>query len=80
MEAKLPFGSPETDFFIFEPIFKGLEKKKKKKREAFSSSKCFKRKNEIFLNVAKETKNGVIKVILFLKKEKKKRALKPCIV
>jgi hypothetical protein len=27
MEAELPFGSPRNRFSIFEPVFKGLEKK-----------------------------------------------------
>nr|WPW47831.1 hypothetical chloroplast RF19 [Fagus crenata]WPW47913.1 hypothetical chloroplast RF19 [Fagus crenata]WPW48159.1 hypothetical chloroplast RF19 [Fagus crenata] len=72
MEAELPFGSPRNRFSIFEPVFKGLEKKKLKlKKKLFLVLRVLKEKTKFFLNVAKETKKGVIKVILFLKKIKK---------
>nr|ARS44401.1 hypothetical chloroplast RF19 [Morella rubra] len=73
METELPFGSPQKQFFFFEPIFKEFEKKKLKlKKKLFLVLRVLKEKTKIFiklsLNVSKETKKWVIKSILFVKK------------
>jgi hypothetical protein len=68
MEAELPFGSPRKQLSPFEPIFKKLEKKiRKLKKNCFLVITILKERRKLFLNLSKETKNRVIKNILFLK-------------
>nr|URF20095.1 hypothetical chloroplast RF19 [Goodyera velutina] len=56
MEAELPFGSPRKKPFFFKPIFKELEKRKKKvKKKFFQVLKILKKKKSfIFIKVRKE--------------------------
>nr|UGV23456.1 hypothetical protein RF1 [Sloanea dasycarpa] len=70
MEAELPFCCPRKRLSPFEPILKKLKKtiiKVKKKR--FLVIRVLKERTKIFLNVSKskETKNWVLKSILFFK-------------
>nr|QXO04431.1 Ycf1 protein [Goodyera yangmeishanensis] len=55
-EAELPFGSPRKKPFFFEPIFKELEKRKKKVKKKFFQVLKFlkKQKSFIFIKVRKE--------------------------
>nr|QXO03743.1 Ycf1 protein [Goodyera malipoensis] len=55
-EAELPFGSPRKKLFFFEPIFKELEKRKKKVKNKFFQVLKFlkKKKSFIFIKVRKE--------------------------
>nr|QXO04173.1 Ycf1 protein [Goodyera schlechtendaliana] len=77
MEAELPFGSSRKKPFFFEPIFKELEKKKKKLIKKFFQVPEFlkKKKYFIFLKVRKEKRKRVIKILqvikLIIKKLKK---------
>nr|YP_011028232.1 hypothetical protein RF1 [Epidendrum porpax]WNS59644.1 hypothetical protein RF1 [Epidendrum porpax] len=65
MEAKSPFGSPRKRPFFFEPIYKELQKKVKKR--FLQVLKSFNKKIKTFLKVTKEeTKEetkGVIKIV-----------------
>nr|QHB75081.1 putative RF1 protein [Brunellia antioquensis] len=78
MEAELPFCSPRKRLSPFEPILKKLKKKiiklKKKRFLVIRVLKELKERTKIFLNVSKskETKNWVLKSILFLKEILKK--------
>jgi hypothetical protein len=65
METELPFGSPRKQLSFFEPIFKELKKKLKKK--CFIILRILKEQTKLFLNVSKETKKWIIKSILFIK-------------
>nr|WJZ22579.1 hypothetical protein [Sisymbrium brassiciforme] len=68
LETDLPFGSPQKKPSFFEPIFKELKKKiKKSKTKSFLVLRIFKERATIFLKVAKEIKNWIIKNFLFLK-------------
>uniref|UniRef100_A0AAU7VF80 Protein TIC 214 n=1 Tax=Quercus brevicalyx TaxID=3228712 RepID=A0AAU7VF80_9ROSI len=72
MEAELPFGYPRKRLSFFEPLLKELEKINfKLKQKCFLVIKVLKERTKFFLNVAKETKKWVIKVIIFLKKIRK---------
>nr|URF19923.1 hypothetical chloroplast RF19 [Goodyera schlechtendaliana] len=77
MEAELPFGSSRKKPFFFEPIFKELEKKKKKLKKKFFQVPEFlkKKKYFIFIKVRKEKRKRVIKILqvikLIIKKLKK---------
>nr|QWT70364.1 Ycf1 [Heliophila amplexicaulis] len=72
METELPFGSGKTNTAFFEPIFKELKKKiKKYKTQSFLVLRIFKERTIIFLKVAKEIKNWIIKNIPFIKEKKK---------
>nr|YP_010224880.1 hypothetical protein RF1 [Prunus fujianensis]UDD71951.1 hypothetical protein RF1 [Prunus fujianensis]UDD72206.1 hypothetical protein RF1 [Prunus fujianensis] len=65
METELPFGSPRKQLSFFEPVFKELKKKLKKK--CFIILRILKEQTKLFLNVSKETKKWIIKSILFIK-------------
>nr|YP_009975753.1 hypothetical protein RF1 [Balanops pedicellata]QNK05171.1 hypothetical protein RF1 [Balanops pedicellata] len=68
MEAELPFCSPRKRLSLFYPIFKKLEKKiRKLKKNSFLVITILKERRQFFLNFSKETKNWVIKNMLFLK-------------
>nr|YP_010727649.1 hypothetical chloroplast RF1 [Geodorum attenuatum]WDZ67273.1 hypothetical chloroplast RF1 [Geodorum attenuatum] len=57
MEAELPFGFPRKQPFFFEPIYKELQKRKKKVKKRFLQVIKF------FLKVRKEKTKGVIKIV-----------------
>nr|WRY71986.1 hypothetical protein RF1 [Angraecum lecomtei] len=65
MEAELPFGSPRKRPFFFEPIYKELQKIKKKVKNKFLKllQLLIKKKRESFLKVRKEKTKGVIKIV-----------------
>ncbi len=68
MEAELPFGSPRKLPSFFEPIFKELGKKIiKLKKNCFLVLRVLKERTNVFLTIANETKEWVIKSILFIK-------------
>nr|YP_010688948.1 hypothetical chloroplast RF1 [Corylopsis platypetala]WBR73791.1 hypothetical chloroplast RF1 [Corylopsis platypetala] len=68
MEAELPFGSPRKRPSFFEPIFKELGKKIRKwKKNCFLVLRVLKERTNVFLTIANETKEWVIKSILFIK-------------
>nr|YP_009891568.1 Ycf1.2 [Alliaria petiolata]QKK37941.1 Ycf1.2 [Alliaria petiolata] len=68
LETELPFGSTKKKPSFFEPIFKELKKRiKKLKTKSFLVLRIFKERATIFLKVAKEIKNWIIKNVLFLK-------------
>nr|QKK51922.1 Ycf1.2 [Farsetia occidentalis] len=68
METELPFGAAKKKPSFFEPIYKELKKRIKKfKTKSFPILRIFKEKATIFLKVAKEIKNWIIKNFLFLK-------------
>nr|YP_009540690.1 hypothetical protein [Ricotia lunaria]AYQ22700.1 hypothetical protein [Ricotia lunaria] len=75
METERPFGSAPKKpfFFFFEPISKELKKRIKKfKTKSFLVLRIFKERTTIFLKVAKEIKNWIIKNFLFIKGKIKK--------
>nr|AYQ22779.1 hypothetical protein [Ricotia isatoides] len=84
LESELPFGSAKKKPFFFEPISKELKKKITKfKIKSFRVLRIFKKRATIFLKVAKEIKNWIIKTFLFLKgkiKTLSKRNLIPLFV
>uniref|UniRef100_UPI0030E3D11C hypothetical chloroplast RF1 n=1 Tax=Dipodium ensifolium TaxID=2594493 RepID=UPI0030E3D11C len=62
MEAELPFGSPRKRPSFFEPIYKELQKIKKKVKNKFLQViKFFNKKIKSFIKVRKEKTKGVIK-------------------
>nr|WRY72060.1 hypothetical protein RF1 [Angraecum sesquipedale] len=65
MEAELPFGSPRKRPFFFEPIYKELQKRKKKVKKKFLKllQLLINKKRESFLKVRKEKTKGVIKIV-----------------
>ena len=64
MEAELPFGSPRKRPFFFEPIYKELQKRKKKVKNKFLQViKFFNKKIKSFIKVRKEKTKGVIKKV-----------------
>nr|YP_010689557.1 hypothetical chloroplast RF1 [Eustigma oblongifolium]WBR74661.1 hypothetical chloroplast RF1 [Eustigma oblongifolium] len=68
MEAELPFGSPRKRPSFFEPIFKELGKTiRKLKKNCFLVLRVLKERTNVFLTIANETKEWVIKSILFIK-------------
>uniref|UniRef100_UPI0030017109 Ycf1 protein n=1 Tax=Corylopsis pauciflora TaxID=50993 RepID=UPI0030017109 len=68
MEAELPFGSPRKRPSFFEPIFKELGKKIRKwKKNCFLVLRVLKERTNVFLTIANERKEWVIKSILFIK-------------
>nr|YP_009342735.1 Ycf1 [Orychophragmus hupehensis]APS85479.1 Ycf1 [Orychophragmus hupehensis] len=68
LETDLPFGSAKKKPSFFEPIFKELKKRiKKSKTKSFLVLSIFKERATIFLKVAKEIKNWIIKNLLFIK-------------
>nr|YP_010289876.1 Ycf1 [Hilliella fumarioides]UKP89460.1 Ycf1 [Hilliella fumarioides] len=68
METELPFGSAKKKPSFFEPISKELKKRIKKfKTKSFLVLRIVKERAPIFLKVAKEMKNWIIKNCLFLK-------------
>nr|QGW12811.1 hypothetical chloroplast RF1 [Eulophia flava] len=76
MEAELPFGFPRKQPFFFEPIYKELQKRKKKVKKIFLQViKFFNKKIKFFLKVRKEKRKGVIKIVqvinLIMKKMEK---------
>nr|YP_009401152.1 hypothetical chloroplast RF1 [Dendrobium hercoglossum]BAX88765.1 hypothetical chloroplast RF1 [Dendrobium hercoglossum]BBM30760.1 hypothetical chloroplast RF1 [Dendrobium hercoglossum] len=76
MEAELPFGSPRKRPFFFEPIYKELQKRKKKVKNKFS--KVLKSLNKInkkiksFLKIRKEKTKGVVQIIKLIMKKLEK--------
>nr|YP_010927499.1 Ycf1 protein [Cuphea spruceana]WKK46378.1 Ycf1 protein [Cuphea spruceana] len=69
METNLPFGSPRKRRSFFEPILKELKKKiLKLKKKSCLVIPFLKERTKFFPNISKETKNWVIKSILFLKR------------
>nr|WKK46714.1 Ycf1 protein [Cuphea hyssopifolia] len=69
METNLPFGSPRKRRSFFEPILKELKKKILKfKKKSCLVIPFLKERTKFFPNISKETKNWVIKSILFLKR------------
>nr|YP_001123173.1 Ycf1 [Olimarabidopsis pumila]A4QJZ0.1 RecName: Full=Protein TIC 214; AltName: Full=Translocon at the inner envelope membrane of chloroplasts 214; Short=AtTIC214 [Olimarabidopsis pumila]BAF49998.1 hypothetical protein [Olimarabidopsis pumila] len=67
-ETELPFGSAQKKPSFFEPIFKELKKRiKKLKTKSFLVLSIFKERATIFLKVAKEIKNWILKNFLFIK-------------
>nr|QXO03313.1 Ycf1 protein [Erythrodes blumei] len=75
MEAELPFGSPRKKPFFLEPLFKELEKRKKKVKKKFFQVLKNLNKKKSFLKVRKEKIKRVIKILqvikLIIKKLKK---------
>nr|YP_010187505.1 Ycf1.1 [Eutrema yungshunense]QZH78832.1 Ycf1.1 [Eutrema yungshunense] len=70
LETELPFGSAKKKPSFFEPILKELKKRIKKfKTKSFMVLRIFKERATIFLKVAKEMKNWIIKNLLFLKEK-----------
>nr|YP_009144832.1 Ycf1 [Evelyna sodiroi]AKJ77438.1 Ycf1 [Evelyna sodiroi] len=68
MEADLPFGSPRKRPFFFEPIYKELEKRKKKVKKKFLQvRKSLNKKRKSFLKVRNEKTKGVIKIVRVIK-------------
>nr|YP_009565741.1 hypothetical chloroplast RF19 [Cephalanthera rubra]QBB09251.1 hypothetical chloroplast RF19 [Cephalanthera rubra] len=68
MEAELPFGSPRKRPFFFKPIYKELEKKKKKVKKKFLQVlKFLKKKKKSFLKVREEKTKWVIKIVRVIK-------------
>nr|WBR37572.1 hypothetical chloroplast RF1 [Bletilla formosana] len=68
MEAELPFGSPRKRPFFFEPIYKELQKIRKKVKNKFLQViKFFNKKIKSFLKVRKEKTKGVIKIVRVIK-------------
>nr|YP_010539978.1 Ycf1 protein [Coelogyne ventricosa]UYF14287.1 Ycf1 protein [Coelogyne ventricosa] len=70
MEAELPFGPPRKRpfFLFFEPIYKELQKiKKKVKNKSLQVLKIFNKKRESFRKVKKEETKGVIKIVRVIK-------------
>nr|BBM33296.1 hypothetical chloroplast RF1 [Dendrobium crepidatum] len=76
MEAELPFGSPRKRPSFFEPIYKELQKRKKKVKNKFSQ--VFKSLNKInkkiksFLKIRKEKTKGVVQIIKLIMKKLEK--------
>nr|QWQ50148.1 hypothetical protein RF1 [Cyclanthera pedata] len=73
MEAEFPFGSPQNQLVVFEPIFlliKELENKIQKKKR-FIILRVLKERTNLFRNISKKTKKWIIKNILFIKQIKK---------
>nr|YP_010539711.1 Ycf1 protein [Coelogyne niana]UYF14020.1 Ycf1 protein [Coelogyne niana] len=68
MEAKVPFGPPRKRPFFFKPIFKKLQKRKKKVQNQFLQVlKIFNKKRKSFLRVRKEETKGGIKIVRVIK-------------
>nr|WRO37717.1 hypothetical chloroplast RF1 [Danxiaorchis mangdangshanensis] len=64
LEAELPFGSPRKRPFFFEPIYKELQKRKKKVKNKFLQVlKSLNKKSKYFQKVRKEETKGVIKIV-----------------
>nr|YP_009402159.1 hypothetical chloroplast RF1 [Dendrobium fimbriatum]BAX89844.1 hypothetical chloroplast RF1 [Dendrobium fimbriatum] len=76
MEAELPFGSPRKRPFFFEPIYKELQKRKKKVKNKFSqvlkSLNKINKKIKSFLKIRKEKTKGVVQVIKLIMKKLEK--------
>nr|WCH58615.1 hypothetical protein RF1 [Chunia bucklandioides] len=66
MEAELPFGSPRKRSSFFEPIFNELGKKIRKLK-SFLVQRVLKERTNFFLMISNETKEWIIKSILFIK-------------
>nr|YP_009898894.1 Ycf1.2 [Malcolmia maritima]QKK45702.1 Ycf1.2 [Malcolmia maritima] len=81
METELPFGSAQKKPSFFEPISKELKKRIKNfKTKSFLVLRIFKERATIFLKVAKEIQNWILKNFLFIKgkiKDLSKRNLIP---
>nr|YP_009918213.1 hypothetical protein RF1 [Coelogyne kouytcheensis]QLX47384.1 hypothetical protein RF1 [Coelogyne kouytcheensis]UYF14465.1 Ycf1 protein [Coelogyne kouytcheensis] len=68
MEAEIPFGSPRKQPSFFEPIYKELQKRKKKVKNPFLQVlKIFNKKRKPFLRVRKEKTKGGIKIVRVIK-------------
>nr|YP_010539889.1 Ycf1 protein [Coelogyne protracta]UYF14198.1 Ycf1 protein [Coelogyne protracta] len=68
MEAELPFGPLRKRPFFFEPIYKELQKRKKKVKNKFLQVlKIFNKKRKSFLIVRKEKTKGDIKIVRVIK-------------
>nr|YP_010539444.1 Ycf1 protein [Coelogyne chinensis]UYF13575.1 Ycf1 protein [Coelogyne chinensis] len=67
-ETPLPFGSPRKRPFFFEPIYKELQKRKKKVKNRFLQVlNIFNKKRKSFLRVRKEKTKGDIKIVPVIK-------------
>nr|BBM33888.1 hypothetical chloroplast RF1 [Dendrobium chrysanthum]BBM33962.1 hypothetical chloroplast RF1 [Dendrobium chrysanthum] len=76
MEAELPFGSPRKRPSFFEPIYKELQKRKKKVKNKFSqvlkSLNKINKKIKSFLKIRKEKTKGVVQIIKLIMKKLEK--------
>nr|YP_009747827.1 Ycf1 protein [Liparis auriculata]QII89507.1 Ycf1 protein [Liparis auriculata] len=64
MEAELPFGSPRKRPSFFEPIYKEINKKKKKMKNKFLQVlKSLNKERKSFKKIRKEKTKGVIKIV-----------------
>nr|YP_009401727.1 hypothetical chloroplast RF1 [Dendrobium chrysanthum]BAX89340.1 hypothetical chloroplast RF1 [Dendrobium chrysanthum] len=76
MEAELPFGSPRKRPSFFEPIYKELQKRKKKVKNTFSqvlkSLNKINKKIKSFLKIRKEKTKGVVQIIKLIMKKLEK--------
>nr|YP_009401871.1 hypothetical chloroplast RF1 [Dendrobium lohohense]BAX89484.1 hypothetical chloroplast RF1 [Dendrobium lohohense]BBM32778.1 hypothetical chloroplast RF1 [Dendrobium lohohense]BBM32926.1 hypothetical chloroplast RF1 [Dendrobium lohohense] len=76
MEAELPFGSPRKRPSFFEPIYKELQKRKKKVKNRFSqvlkSLNKINKKIKSFLKIRKEKTKGVVQIIKLIMKKLEK--------
>nr|YP_009109047.1 hypothetical chloroplast RF19 [Corallorhiza macrantha]AIW51516.1 hypothetical chloroplast RF19 [Corallorhiza macrantha] len=64
LEAELPFGYPRKRPFFFEPIYKELQKiKRKVKKKFLQVLKYLNKKSKYFIKVRKEETKGVIKIV-----------------
>nr|BBN51160.1 hypothetical chloroplast RF1 [Bulbophyllum disciflorum] len=76
LEAELPFGSPRKRPSFFEPIYKELQKRKKKVKKKFlqvlNSFNKINKKIKSFLKVRKEKTKGVVQLIKLIMKKLEK--------
>uniref|UniRef100_A0AAU7ANI8 Ycf1 protein n=1 Tax=Triphora wagneri TaxID=2594492 RepID=A0AAU7ANI8_9ASPA len=73
MEAELPFGSPRKQPSFFEPIYKELEKRKKKVKKNFLKIRNFlNKKRKDFLRVRRKETKEVLKRVKLIKKKLEK--------
>nr|QVL27049.1 hypothetical protein RF1 [Vitex glabrata] len=69
MEAEFPFGPPRKRPSFFKPILKEFKKKVGKcKKKYFRVLTVFKGKTKLLRKLSKETKNWVIKSVIFIKR------------
>nr|QZZ24297.1 hypothetical protein RF1 [Bupleurum yunnanense] len=77
-QTNLPFGSVPPKSSFFKPIFKKIKKEMRKKKKNFqvlSILSILKERTKLFLQDSKETKQGVIKNVLFLFLKRIKKGL-----
>nr|UKP88781.1 Ycf1 [Asperuginoides axillaris] len=72
LETDLPFGSAKNKSSFFKPIYKELKKRIRKfNPKSFLVLRIFKERARIFLKVANEIQNWIIKNFLFITEKKK---------